>query len=190
MLFRFKSIPSPLIRVSGDLAILVFWSRREDTLTHGNFPYKCKCLLQKGNFYFVSCVFSFLKNKWPAQDNPYAKEIYFEVTNSAPLQCQVSAQKNTMENLMTSFPVHYWGICWWLRWLRIYLQCGRPRFNPWGRRIPWRREWESTPVLLPREFHGQRSLASYSPSGHKESDTTEWLNTFHSIEELRQCHSN
>ena len=33
----------------------------------------------------------------------------------------------------------------------------------------------STPVFLPGEFHGQRSLAGYSPRGHKESETTEWL---------------
>ena len=42
-----------------------------------------------------------------------------------------------------------------------------------GGKIPWRREWLPTPILLPREFHGQRSLASYSPWGHKELDTTE-----------------
>ena len=42
-------------------------------------------------------------------------------------------------------------------------------------KIPWRREWQPTPVFLPREFHGQRSLAGYSTWGHKELDTTEWL---------------
>ena len=39
----------------------------------------------------------------------------------------------------------------------------------------WRRKWQPTPVLLPGKFHGQRSLASYSPQGRKESDTTERL---------------
>ena len=38
---------------------------------------------------------------------------------------------------------------------------------------PWRRKWQSTPVFLLREFHGQRSLVGYSPWGCKESDTTE-----------------
>ena len=38
-------------------------------------------------------------------------------------------------------------------------------------KIPWRREWLTTPVLLPGEFHGQRSLVGYSPWGHEESDT-------------------
>ena len=45
---------------------------------------------------------------------------------------------------------------------RICLQCGRTRFDPWVGKIPWRREWQPTPVLLPGESHGQRSLAGYS----------------------------
>ena len=47
------------------------------------------------------------------------------------------------------------------------------KFEPWVGKIPWRREWLSTPVFLPGEFFQQRSLAGYSPWGHKESDTTE-----------------
>ena len=38
---------------------------------------------------------------------------------------------------------------------------------------PWRREWQPTPVFLPGESHGQRSLVGYSPWGPTESDTTE-----------------
>ena len=38
------------------------------------------------------------------------------------------------------------------------LQYGRPGFNPWVGKISWRREWLPTPVFLPGEFHGQRSL--------------------------------
>ena len=41
----------------------------------------------------------------------------------------------------------------------------------------WRRKWQPTPVFLPGESHGQRNQAGYSPWGHKESDTTEQLNT-------------
>ena len=40
---------------------------------------------------------------------------------------------------------------------------------PVGREDSWRRAWQPTPVLLPGESHGQRSLAGYSPWGHKES---------------------
>ena len=39
----------------------------------------------------------------------------------------------------------------------------------------WRMEWQSTPVFLPGEFHGQRSLAGYSPQDRKKSDVTEQL---------------
>ena len=53
-------------------------------------------------------------------------------------------------------------------------------------KIPWRREWLPTPVVLPGEFHGQRSLSSYSSWGHKESDVSErpTLSLFHAIKEL------
>ena len=58
---------------------------------------------------------------------------------------------------------------------RICLQYERPGFNPRIRKIPWRREWQTTLVFLPGESHGQRSLVGYSPWGHKESDMTERL---------------
>ena len=44
---------------------------------------------------------------------------------------------------------------------------------PGSGRSPWRRAGQPTPVFLPGESHGQRSLAGYSSWGHKESDTTE-----------------
>ena len=46
-------------------------------------------------------------------------------------------------------------------------QCRRPEFNPWVGKICQRRKWQTIPVFLPGEFHGQRSLAGYSPWGHK-----------------------
>jgi len=46
-------------------------------------------------------------------------------------------------------------------------------FNPWVRKIPWRRAWQPTPVFLPGESHGQRSLVGYSPWGCKELNWTE-----------------
>ena len=42
-----------------------------------------------------------------------------------------------------------------------------------GQKIPWKRAWQPTPVFLPGESHGQRSLSGYSQSGHKGLDTTE-----------------
>ena len=58
-------------------------------------------------------------------------------------------------------------------------QCRRHNrwgFNPWVRKIPWRRWWQPIPVVLPGKSHGQRSLAGYSPWGRKGSDVTEQLN--------------
>ena len=55
-------------------------------------------------------------------------------------------------------------------------QCRRRKrhgFNPCVGTIPWRRAWQPTPVLLPGESQGQRSLEGDSPRGHKESDMTE-----------------
>ena len=50
--------------------------------------------------------------------------------------------------------------------------------SPWVGKIPWRRKWQPTPVLLPVKSHGRRSLVGYSPWGSKESETTEWPHVF------------
>ena len=85
-----------------------------------------------------------------------------------------------------SLPTHIFGsslwylaLPWWLRRSSICPQGRRPGFHPWVRKIPWRREWQPTPVFLPGESHVQRSLAGYSP-WVAESDTVEWL-TLYSI---------
>ena len=61
------------------------------------------------------------------------------------------------------------------QWKESACQCKRPGFNPWVGKIPWRRKWQSTPILLPGKSHGQRSLVGYSPRGRKELDMTERL---------------
>ena len=43
----------------------------------------------------------------------------------------------------------------------------RREFNPQVGKIPWRMEWQPTPLFLPGESHGQRSLVGYSPGGHR-----------------------
>ena len=60
----------------------------------------------------------------------------------------------------------------------ICLQCRILGFDPSVGKIPWRREWQPTPVLLPRKPHEWRNLVGYSTWGCKESDTTERLH-FH-----------
>ena len=62
------------------------------------------------------------------------------------------------------------------QWWRIRLQCKshkRLEFDHWVGKIPWRRAWKPTPVFLPGNSLGQRSLEGYSPWCHKELDMTE-----------------
>ena len=79
-------------------------------------------------------------------------------------------ESGTTEQL-TLMDLKCWKEGWFLEWnllvgcdvthdppFTICLQCVRPGFNPWVGKIPWRREWQPTPVLLPRKFHGRGSL--------------------------------
>ena len=58
---------------------------------------------------------------------------------------------------------HLWG----LRGKESACQCRKQGFDPWVRKIPWRRKWLPTPVFLPGEFHGQRSQVGYHPQSCK-----------------------
>ena len=59
-----------------------------------------------------------------------------------------------------------------------YKRCRRHRFpDSWVGKIPWGWKWQPTPVFLPGESHGQRSLLGYSQQGREESDTTEHICT-------------
>ena len=63
-------------------------------------------------------------------------------------------------------------------------------FDPWVGDILWRREWLPTPVFLPEEFHGQRSMEGYTVKGHNELDTTaslvtQWLKRLPAVRETR-----
>ena len=68
-----------------------------------------------------------------------------------------------------------WIICiyrinhlpWWLCGKESICPCRRHRFDPWVRKIPWRRKWQPNPVFLPGKSHGQRSPAEYSPRSCK-----------------------
>ena len=58
----------------------------------------------------------------------------------------------------------------WCNGKECTCQCRRRRthrFDPWVRKIPWRRKWQLILVHLPEKLHGQRSLVGYSPWGHR-----------------------
>ena len=85
---------------------------------------------------------------------------------------QIASNKTEFEKNQTQV----WFLVRELRYHMLQgLQCRRPGFDPWVRKIPWRRKWQSTPAFLPGEAHGQRSLAGYHPWGHKQLDMTKWL---------------
>ena len=65
------------------------------------------------------------------------------------------------------------GLSRWLSGKESTCQSRRHGFDPWVRKIPWKRTWQPTPIFLPGESHGQRSLVGYSPWGSKELDMTE-----------------
>ena len=77
----------------------------------------------------------------------------------------------------TSLPscVHMFLIC--IASLLLKIASSLPFF--WAGKIPWRREWLPTPVFLPGEFHGWRSLAGCGPWAHKKLETTERLTHTH-----------
>ena len=79
-------------------------------------------------------------------------------------------------------PLRFWRPFWLLVW--VFIKWGFYFFNFFAllyvRCFPWRREWLPTPVLLPGEFHVQRSLVGSSPWSHQELDTIEQLTfSFH-----------
>ena len=97
-------------------------------------------------------------------------QIFYYIVNYQ--EVFVSTFKEKLKRDLVSQIVQWWRICPPMQEMQT------PRFNPRIGKICWRREWLFTPVALPRKFHGQRSLMDYSPRGHKELDTTEWLSTY------------
>ena len=55
------------------------------------------------------------------------------------------------------------GLPWWLRGKESTCQCRRCEFDPWVGKMPWKRKWQPTPIVLPEKFHGQRSPVGFSP---------------------------
>ena len=64
-------------------------------------------------------------------------------------------------------PLMFKRLPMWHSFKESACQCRRCRFNPWIRKIPRSRKWQTTPVFLPGKSHGQKSLLGYSPWGRK-----------------------
>ena len=161
------------------------------------------------SFFLAPCLFSFFPVNYKKTKNNFVL-VGAEFQPLSPRHCK------TAEIFVEHFPHITTAFCFvsitfWKGGLRInkylimgwgfpggsdskestcnYLQCGRPSFDPWVRKIPWRREYLSTLVLLSGEIHWQRNLMGYSPWGCKESAMTEWL-TFSSLLWAELCPPN
>ena len=66
----------------------------------------------------------------------------------------------------------------------MHLPIQDPGFDPWVRKIPWRRKWQPTPIFFSGKSHGQKNLVGYSLRGHEESDMTEHAYNFMSIDSM------
>ena len=97
----------------------------------------------------------------------------------AKSRTQLSNFKKEEERKTNHEQVGLLELCWWLTGEEPACQRRKDEFVYWVGKIPWRRAWQPTPVFLPGESHGQRSLAGYSPQGRRESDMRECLTHTH-----------
>ena len=121
----------------------------EPTLTHRHHPKSIVRIMAHSSSWF----------------SEFVGQIYNDM--SAPLEYH----QRIVTALKTSclLPV---GIRRWLSGKESACQCRRRKFHPWSGKISWRRKWQPTPVFLPGESQGQRSLAGYiQPTGWQRRQT-------------------
>ena len=80
---------------------------------------------------------------------------------------RVTKSQTRLKQLSMQACIHVKGLPWWLSGKEFACQCRWCRFSLGVGKIPWKRKWQPAPVFLSGEFHGQKSLAGYSPGGHK-----------------------
>ena len=170
--------------LSGRNIIMYHWERSQGT---SNIPALLQGILYGGSWSRWSWEGGWGLT-WEGFEEAGRELVVLGVESWEPSQgasCRLSRGTGWSEAVSSSL-LHIWcasllfqGSPVWLRQLRICLQCGRPGFDPWVGKIPWRREWLPTPVFWPGEYRGQRSLVGYSPWGRKELDRTEWLTCSH-----------
>ena len=85
-------------------------------------------------------------------------ELGLEFSETPPYRNNLVSTKNTC--------TQYYGLRRWVT-KESTCQCRRLRFIPWVGTIPWKRKWQPTPLFLPGQSYGQRSLVGSSPWGHK-----------------------
>ena len=124
-------------------------------------------------------------SSWGCEESDTTERLHFHFSllcivegNGNPLQCSclenprdsrawwaavygVAQSRTRLKQLSSSSSRCECGLPRWHCGKESACQGRRLRFDPWVRKIPWRRKWQPTPVFLPGESHGQRSLAGY-----------------------------
>ena len=89
------------------------------------------------------CSLSLLQEIFPTQGSnpslPHCRRILYQIGHKGSPFIPIM---NLIAYYSILFP-------WWLRGQSVCLQWGRSGYDPWVRKIPWRRKWQPTPVLLP-----------------------------------------
>ena len=118
-------------------------------------------------------LWSFHVIQWCALALPLHPIRVFSWFSSVALFILLNSSRSLIHIKDNSSPP-FWvgGLPWWLSVKEPTCQCRRFRFNPWVRKIPWRRKWQPIPVFLPGKSHGQRSLAGYL---HEVTESWTWL---------------
>ena len=94
---------------------------------------------------------------------------------------ELKKKKHTHLSFPPSLCKHFnfskYGLPWWLSGKESACQCRRHKkcgFDPWVRKMPWRRKRQPIPVFLPGKFHGERKVLGYSPGESKSRTQLIW----------------
>ena len=94
-------------------------------------------------------------------NHPSITKMWTQSQSNHSFQIQISSFLSYLVQIMLSL-----GLPRWLSSDESSCQCRRHRFDPWVRKIPWRRKWQPTPVFLPGKSR-TGGLVGYSPWAHK-----------------------
>ena len=137
------------------------------------------------------CFYTISANFISVKGNLYPGIMFWQRRQWHPLQCFClqnprdgrawwaaiygAAQSRTQLKRLSSSSIMFWGASLVAQIVKNLPAVWEIWVRSLGWRKPWRRIWQIAPLFLPGKFHGQRSMAGYSPWGRKSRDRTEWL---------------
>ena len=110
-------------------------------LSRFSFYVICWILFNTRFYWLLGYIFQFLYNFW-------SRDVLRFIVSYVHYK--------PMEFVYLSLPITINGFPWWFSGKEFNYQYQRGRFDPWVGKVPWRRNWQPTPVFLPGKSHGQR----------------------------------